>query len=286
MRRLRSPRSSLSLSLAFAVFIFPTLSYFAVDHSRIVHAESSGWGASRGNTIIAGVQFGTPPSSDGHDSSGCVWSLYFTYDNSGTPPPVDPPQVNEGGFTYELWQRECDWGREAIWIPNIDQGTLGEAASSRLWRMIPSLPFETAPPPDRMVVGVGSWFWVPAYLWQKISVTAWIPITSGTISATTEAEPRDLIFSPGDGSFGTGDIKCDGPGLRWLPFYGDSKPSSCMYTYKHSSSLSRDGLFHGSLTTVWEVSWHTNIGVGGSLPDIEGTSFVTVRVRELEALVR
>lgn len=283
MRRLRSLPLRTSLSLTLTIFIASSLS--ALDSDAVL-AESSGWGDTFGNTIIAGVQFGQPPSQDGHDASGCQWSEFYTFDNTETPAPIDPPQVHEGDFSYTLWRRDCTWGWEAHWIPNIDQETLGNTASSRMWRMIPSLPFDTAPPSDRMVVGVGTWFWVPSYLWQKISVTAWIPITGGVISATTEAEPRDLIFAPGDGSFGSGEVKCAGPGMRWLPFYGDTKPSSCMYTYKHSSSLSRDGLFHGSLTTVWGVSWHTNIGARGTLPDIEGTTSVTARVRELEALVR
>lgn len=282
--RLRSLGSTLLLLLPICgTSVFATNSALPIPRAL---AQSSGWGDALGNTIIAGVQFGTPPSSDGRDGNGCTWAPFYNYDNSDTPPPLDPPEVIEGGFNYALWQRTCPWGWEAHWIPDVDRETLSQAASSRMWRMVPSLPTETAPPSDRMVVGVGTWFWVPAHLWQKISITAWIPVTGGVVSATTEAEPRDLIFSPGDGPFGDGDFKCAGPGLRWLPFYGDTKPSSCMYTYRHSSSLSSDDRFHAIITTVWAVSWHSSLGLGGSLPDIETSSALTVRVRELQALTR
>lgn len=283
MRRMSSRVAVTSLVFAFVASLI--VGHQLTGPVSAAHPGSAS-GGTDGTKIVAGVRFGTPPSSDGRDGEGCTWRIFYDYTNSDTPPPPTPPTIVDGDFTYQLWYRECPHGWEAHWIPDIDRETLGSVARSRAERLIPSLPLQTAPPIDRVVVGVGTWFWVPRWSWQKISVTAWVPTTAGVISATTEAEPAELIYTPGDGVFGSGPVRCDGPGMEWLIFYGDRKPSDCMYNYEHSSSLSRDGLFHALLTTVWHVSWSSNLGVGGDLPDIHTTSEAAVRVRELQALTR
>lgn len=273
-----SPRSLSASLIAFCCFG----SIFTLNESHVAAQVS---GDSDVDSISAMVRFGTPPGSDGRDESGCTWRPFFDYENSSSPP-LEPPSITSGDFTFKLWFRDCPFGWEAYWIPEIDRETLGSISRNRVERLIPSLPLDTAPPNDKFVVSVGTWFWVPAALWVKFSVTAWIPTPTGVLTATTEAEPRDLIFTPGDGVFGSGPVTCNGPGAVWFKVYGDRRVSPCMYTYTHSSSLSRDGYFHGSATTVWEVSWSSNAGIGGPLPDISTTSDYRFRVRELHALVR
>ena len=277
---------SLASSITSIAIAVSSLLFVALHSSFAPRAMAETGGTTQGNRIVAGVQFGTPPNSYGKDGSDCTWTLFYDFSNSNTPPPVEPPLIIDGDFTFVLWLRSCPFGWEAHWIPDVDRETLGEVAKSRLTKLVPSLPIATAPPTDRMVIGVGSWFWVPPPLWVTISVTAWVPTPSGVLSVTTEAEPRELIYSPGDGAFGSGAVRCDGPGTPWLQIFGDKKDSACMYTYRHSSSLSRDHAFHASITTVWEVSWSSNLGIGGRLPDLETSSNVTVQVRELQALIR
>jgi hypothetical protein len=66
---------------------------------------------------------------------------------------------------------------------------------------------------------------------------------------------------------------------------GDEAVSPCMYTYEHSS-ISRDGgVFVGLVSVDWEISWTSNTGGRGQLPPYTTSSFMAVRVDELQALV-
>jgi YebC/PmpR family DNA-binding regulatory protein len=66
---------------------------------------------------------------------------------------------------------------------------------------------------------------------------------------------------------------------------GDDAVSSCMYTYRHSSTSRPNGVFTGTVGVRWRVAWTSNVGSGGALPNEVITTPVTVRVDELQALV-
>jgi hypothetical protein len=142
---------------------------------------------------------------------------------------------------------------------------------------------KTAPPADKMVVNVGTWFWVPRTAWKPISVTAYIPTSAGPISVTTTATPKNLTYSPGDGN---DTVTCAGPGRPWTTALGDTADSPCMYTYSTSSRTRSRTTFRAQMSIKWAVTWRSSLGIGGSLPSIRTGMGLDAYVRELQALSR
>jgi enoyl reductase len=138
-------------------------------------------------------------------------------------------------------------------------------------------------------VQVPTWFWVPGSQWRPVSATA--SVTSGpfTVSATTTAKPSSVVFSPGDGSLGTGSVSCAGPGVA----FDDGRAMSQQghpcntYTYRNSSSLSPNAsaTWPAAMTIVWHVAWVGSDGTGGTLPDLNTTTPIALSVGEVEALL-
>lgn len=235
--------------------------------------------------IMAGVRVGTPPSST-EDAGACEWSPAIPHDAMIGSGGEVFKQI--GSIRYQLYDYTCvdrTPTTSYYWIPKISTETLATVASSVLYDNIPAPWGEFAPPPRRGVVNLGMWFWVNPVIWVPMSVTAWVPSPGGPISVTTTATPKKLKFEPGDGDLGTGEVECDGPGLWWLPIFGDSLDSRCMYTYQHSSVLHSGGSFPAKLGIEWHVTWRSSTGAGGSLRDVTVNASHQIVVRELQALV-
>lgn len=263
-----------------------------VPASQVVLADDSSNGvavdisaAVNGAQIMAGVRIGTPPSNF-DDGGDCEWSPAIPRDAIiGS---SDEVFKQIGSIRYQLYDYTCIDRTPATsyyWIPSVSTETLAAEASSVLYDNIPAPWGEFAPPARRGVVGLGMWFWVNPLIWMPVSVTAWVPTPSGPISVTTTATPKKLKFQPGDGDLGSGDVECTGPGRWWLPFFGDSLDSPCMYTYQHSSVLHRSGAFPAELGIEWRITWRSNTGASGSLRDVTVNASHQIVVRELQALV-
>jgi hypothetical protein len=52
------------------------------------------------------------------------------------------------------------------------------------------------------------------------------------------------------------------------------------------SSTRSDGVFRARLDVVWKITYRTNFGVSGQLPDVRLGGTHSMRVRELQAVVR
>jgi hypothetical protein len=142
-----------------------------------------------------------------------------------------------------------------------------------------------APPARRGFVDVGTWIWVNPFLWIPVSVTASIVTPAGIISVTTKATPKKLIFNPGDGDLGSGPLTCNNSGLIWMSQFGDRMPSSCMYTYRHSSATQASGIFEAEVAVQWHVTWSTNLGASGTIGDLTLHTSHQMNIREVQALV-
>jgi len=256
-----------------------------------VHAGDSIGGSStssagiNGNQIMAGIQFGaTPGSSDATED--CEWSLAIPHDShTGNQTMV---QKVSGGMSYQLFEYTCLDRTPATtfhWIPQVSTTQLAQQAASVVYDNIPAPWGNFAPPAQRGVVKLGTWFWVNPLMWVPVSATAGVPTPAGYISVTTTATPKKLIFDPGDGSLGTGPVTCDGPGLPWIEIFGDRMNSKCMYTYSHSSSMHPSGVFPAKLSVQWHVSYTTNFGARGTIGDFTFAASHQLLVREVQALV-
>ena len=245
---------------------------------------SDGGGSTRagvnGTQIMAGVSFGAPPSA----GSSCEWSPVDTRD-----PGMDmfeEVRRDANGIDYRLYDYTCtDESSAYHWVPEVSPDALANQASAVVYDNIPAPWGEFAPPARRGVVNIGTWFWVNPLLWVPVRATAWVPTPSGPLIVTTTATPKKLIFDPGDGELGSGEVECSGPGLPWVETFGDHLPSPCMYTYRHSSAGRPNDVFDASLTIRWHVTWTSNTGASGSLGDVEVGASHQMVIREIHGLV-
>lgn len=242
-------------------------------------AGGDGDGSVNGDSIEARVRY----DDDSTDAPGCSWAPVTGVDPVSGSTREMPTVRRVGRVSETLFERSCGTAHSLHWVRDDMPRRVAAHSQQRVSRLIPSLLARTAPPADKMVVNVGTWFWVPKAVWKPVSVTATIPTPAGPIIVTTTATPTLLVYLPGDGATAT---TCRGPGLPWRRSYGDSASSSCMYTYRSASHARSSGRFDARMSIQWTITWRSNLGVGGRLPNVRTGLGTKVRVLELQALTR
>ena len=262
---------------------------FAPAHVRAGDAQNSSSidvsAGVDGSRVMAGIRWGSPPGSGGSDDD-CEWSVALPRDTHSD---ADDVTKVVGSTTYRLYDYTCfdrDPATTYHWIPEVSTTTLAQQASSVVYENIPAPWGNFAPPAHRGVVTLGTWIWVNPLLWIPIRATAWVPTPAGPVGVTTTATPKELIFDPGDGALGTGEVTCRGPGIPWIEAFGDSLPSPCMYTYRHASSMAEGGVFPAKVSIEWEVTWVSSLGARGSLGTVTLDAHHNMVVREIQGLVK
>ena len=125
------------------------------------------------------------------------------------------------------------------------------------------------------------WWWVSPSTWRTVTVTVWLPTPRGPLIVRATAKPVKLHVNPADSSArNKGRFDCDGPGAAWQESDGDTATSSCMYLYRHAVSAGK-----ANVSIEWEISWKSNWGKSGRLPNRATTRQITVSVGEIQALV-
>ena len=263
---------------AFAVSVlFPVTSAVAAA----TFGTGSGSGGQSGGSITAGVQFGAPPPAKGRsDSSGCTWMP------AGQAQIFDALTVTEktlNGVKYVLFYRSCPKSGQGFWVAQLGSSALGMNAANVLQQRLPKPTFGSAPPVDKGIVNVGMWLWTDPNRYRPVSVTAWVPTLTGIAWATTTATPVRLVLLSGEP--GSSPMSCPGPGLQWLPQFGDNMASACMYTYRHSSEITPTKVFDVTWSIVWSIGWRSNVGTGGSLGEYTSSTNQAVVVAEIQTVV-
>ena len=230
-----------------------------------------------GDHIYAGISY------DADDSlQRCQWKLPSDLYDDGVAPRLSVRQWN--GLTWYLYICERDGATILVWLPDVSTETVAESARDVVRELVPTLDLGFSPPPTRGLVKTPTWFWVNPVLWRPVSVTARVPTPRGVLTVTTTATPSGLEFHPGDGR---GDVvECDGPGLPWTSLLPRFVESECAYEYPIPSTAQRGSVFRARLDVVWDVTWRTNTGTSGRLPDMRTGSNHSLRIRELQALVQ
>jgi hypothetical protein len=197
----------------------------------------------------------------------------------------------EGGMRWDLYRRNCEGIKQFAWVPRVSADVLwGIAYEELATRILPDPQPGSAPSLAKTYVNLGTWFWTDASAWHEYSATAQIP----GLSVTVYAKPTQLSFDPGDvavrGGSGQAEVRsepaiCAGPGEVWQPSDGDDKPSDCMHTYLHSTSISPDGVWHGTMSITWTVWWTASNGEGGTLDPLTTSTEQDAIVKELQAII-
>lgn len=260
------------------------------DIGRVQATDSPiGSGGTTEDTIWAGVQTSSPPSGSNSDSSGYRWIPASTYD-SGIGITTGITKL-VGSIRYDLYERYDPSGSSTlVWIPRPSATQLAKNAAVLVKGRLPQPLVRTAPDLTAGIVDVGMWIWAPQDWWHAVTAMAWVPTVFGSAWARTTATPTSLTFlTQDDGTpsgTATGSMQCVGPGNVWTVAFGDEAASPCMYTYQHSSASRNGGVFVGIVSVNWDISWTSNAGSGGNLPSYTTSTFMALRVDELQALVQ
>ncbi|MBM3729533.1 MAG: hypothetical protein FJW44_01755 [Actinobacteria bacterium] len=233
-----------------------------------------------GRTLIVGLNVGEP----GHrETSTCRWRTTVVADGDET-----THRMVRDGVAYRRYARICPstttaGGYELTyhWVPVVSQETMATQASALAVGLIPVPIVGTSPPAHRGIVKVPMWWWVSPASWRTVSVSVWLPTPAGPITVRATARPLRLLVDPADPrALGGGRRTCVGPGLAWRKSMGDDAVGPCMHTYNHAFPAAR-----ARVTIEWAVSWKSNRGGAGRLPNRRTTRTVRVKVGEIQALV-
>lgn len=166
--------------------------------------------------------------------------------------------------------------------PVMNPRDLAVMARNRLPFPLPDVAFSPPleEPDDFLLVQLDTWIW--ATNWNEVSRTA----SAGGVVATVTARPVRMVwdFTPRRSDPDT-EGGCSGPGTPYDPSKRPEEQSTaCSITFRHSSAGEPNDAYEGHVTVVYEVSWTSNLGVGGSLGTVPRTSVIPVRVGEQQAL--
>jgi hypothetical protein len=110
---------------------------------------------SRGDQIMAGVQFGAPPGVRGDANDDCEWSVSIPRDAKLR----EGSEVTKtvGSITYRLYDYSCTMPVTSTtfhWIPEVSTTQLGRQAASVVYDNVPAPWGNFAPPARRGVVNL------------------------------------------------------------------------------------------------------------------------------------
>jgi hypothetical protein len=130
------------------------------------------------------------------------------------------------------------------------------------------------------VVNAYTWYWTSSTSFRTQSATA----SAAGVSSTVTVTPTALTFTPGDGS---SQVSCSGPGTAWQSGDGvwAASPSGCDFRYLHSSIHSANHEVTATYGINWKVTWNSNNGQNGTLPNQTTTATTTFAVAEAESVV-
>lgn len=245
------------------------------DVGRETGRGSGGHGGVDGEEITADVDAGGGGSSTANPDR-CSWKAVKRVDPASGARIEVTRRIGsklQVLMTFDCLGPPARTGRK--WITRSS----GAGASAR--RRLPAPDVSTAPPPQRGVVNVGTWFWVSRAVWKPWSVTASVATPAGPVTVTTTARPVRLSLDPGDGR---SPVRCEGPGRPWNAALGDSVRTGCMYTWRRASTTLPGGAYRASMTIQWKVTWRSSLGASGRLPDIRTSTPFMVTVREIQAV--
>ena len=248
---------------------------------RLAYADTEIDVGGSGTALIAGINVGEPSNDE---VSGCTWHTTVI---SG--PSTEPySYIYRNGVKYRWYARVCRTrltgeGSDITfhWIPVVSESTMATQASKYAFGLIPVPLVGTSPPAHRGIVNLPMWWWVSPSTWRTVTVTVWLPTPRGPLIVRATAKPVKLHINPADSSArNKGRFDCDGPGEAWQESDGDTATSSCMHLYRHAVNAGK-----ASVSIEWAISWKSNWGKSGRLPNRATTRQIKVSVGEIQALV-
>ena len=246
-------------------------------------------GSNDGADLTALDVFPGGPGGPGDGLDGCgLWRSVSVFDLGGVPPEMlvglslDEGRIRRTspeGFAQSLYRRVCADRAQTFELGWFDDSPalrdLVLQARTALVLPVPAAEFSPPGATVRTLVGIDTWFWVPA--------TQWVPeeesVSAGAVTVTATANPLALRFDPGDGA---PPVECIGPGAPWE----QGGESQCSYTYQWVSTHHESGAWPASVELDWEVTWTSNVGQAGVLEPFTMVSAAPMTVAEAQAVLR
>lgn len=171
-------------------------------------------------------------------------------------------------------------------VPDPDWPDIQAARDLARARVTPALPIPSVSPSEA-VVKVPTWLWVDGAYWQPASASA----SQGAVAVRVESRPVRVTWDLDEGV-----RVCEGPGIPWSEEAQEAyeaQPESsrgrgnpaCTFTFRHSSTVNEDGLYHAAVTVSWEFAWWLNGAAQGVFGSIDRTTNFDLRVGEIQALI-
>lgn len=270
---MRARAGLLSAAIAAAVLGVSAVPAAADDEGADAYVDGNG-----NPTAVARDDVERASRSSGGESD-CVWEVVVGDD--WTMAMYDADGTRLFSETGRWLQKVCDGSPvqvgDGFIVPEggrVDPAAL--AAEARQSVPIASPTINTSPEADRrLYTRVATWLWVDPGWWQPYTATA----SAGRVSATVSARPVRALWSTGDG----GGTTCDGPGVPWRPGMPEDA-TYCKHTYYHSSAGRSGDAYTLSVTVEFEVTWTSNVGLGGALAGVWRTASRPVQVGEIQAV--
>ena len=163
--------------------------------------------------------------------------------------------------------------------PEHRRGEVGVAANRALRSLSLPRPVPRFAPPAarvRTLVGIDTWFWVPAFQWRPIVRI----VAAGGVVVTLVATPIALQMLPGDGS---PPVTCPGPGSPWLV---PGSRSLCSHVFQRASTATAGGRYRAAVQAVWTIRWTSSTGLSGVVGPVVVSTPVSLLVAEAQAVLR
>ncbi|WP_420623348.1 hypothetical protein [Candidatus Poriferisodalis sp.] len=155
---------------------------------------------------------------------------------------------------------------------------VGAAANRALSTLSLPRPVPRFAPPAahvRTLVGIDTWFWVPAFQWRPIVRF----VAAGGVVVTLVATPIALQLRPGDGS---ALVSCPGPGSPWLV---PGSRSLCSHVFQRASTATASGRYRAAVQAVWTIRWTSSTGLSGVVGPVVVSRPVSLVVAEAQAVL-
>lgn len=159
-----------------------------------------------------------------------------------------------------------------------DPGRLALRAVGEL-RLVLAQP-RTAPAyPDRTVVGVEVWMWVPESQWKTLTAS----VSAGPTTVAVRARPSYVVWHTGEQPHAVVGVRTEsevercvgrsGATQAWRRAMTDEAQTPCGHTYRTTSNRQPGGVFHLRAALMYQVDWtctgSCTVG-GGDLGELSG----------------
>jgi hypothetical protein len=133
-----------------------------------------------------------------------------------------------------------------------------------------------------------NWALVQVPLDFRVTPGSWAPVVARAedrgVWAEVTATPRELEFIAGDPKGPIPGTICRGNSA--IEPYNPDVPGDCAFTYRNASSTAPGDHYHfiTTFTIIWDVTWTSSTGAGGTLAPITKTTTEPLAVAEMKAL--